>query len=93
MKEVDRMKFGEIIRARELFRAYQELYEENNKLATSGRMFGLRMKELGMTQKQTVEAGTNRTLRFRAKGLILEQGLLSPYPLLDQIIYKAIRYT
>jgi putative DNA primase/helicase len=34
---------------------YQEWCEENNELATSERMFGLRMKELGMAQKRTSE--------------------------------------
>ena len=43
------------IRARELFRVYQEWCSENNELGTSERMFGLRMKELGMTQKRTAE--------------------------------------
>jgi putative DNA primase/helicase len=44
------------IRARELFKAYQEWCTENNEQATSERMFGLRMKELGMSQKRTAEA-------------------------------------
>jgi putative DNA primase/helicase len=44
------------IRARELFRAYQEWCVENNEQATSERMFGLRMKELGMAQKRTAES-------------------------------------
>ena len=43
------------IRARELFRVYQEWCTENNELGTSERMFGLRMKELGMVQKRTAE--------------------------------------
>ena len=43
------------IRARELFRVYQEWCLENNELGTSERMFGLRMKELGMAQKRTAE--------------------------------------
>jgi len=49
-------KPGAIIRARGLFRVYQEWCEENNEMATSERMFGLRMKELGMVQKRTAEA-------------------------------------
>jgi putative DNA primase/helicase len=44
------------IRARELFRAYQEWCEENNELATSERMFGIRMKELGISQKRAADA-------------------------------------
>jgi putative DNA primase/helicase len=43
------------IRARELFRVYQDWCAENNELGMSERMFGLRMKELGMTQKRTAE--------------------------------------
>jgi len=43
------------IRARELFRVYQEWCGENNELATSERMFGLRMKELGMAQKRAAD--------------------------------------
>ena len=43
------------IRARELFRVYQEWCAENNEQGTSERMFGLRMKELGMAQKRTAE--------------------------------------
>jgi putative DNA primase/helicase len=39
-----------------LFKAYQEWCTENNEQATSERMFGLRMKELGMSQKRTAEA-------------------------------------
>jgi putative DNA primase/helicase len=49
-------KPGAAIRARELFRVYQDWCEENNEMATSERMFGVRMKELGMVQKRTSEA-------------------------------------
>jgi putative DNA primase/helicase len=44
------------IRARELFHAYQDWCDENNEQATSERMFGVRMKELGMTQKRAADA-------------------------------------
>jgi putative DNA primase/helicase len=44
------------IRARELFRAYQEWCADCNEQATSERMFGVRMKELGISQKRTAEA-------------------------------------
>jgi putative DNA primase/helicase len=47
---------GAAIRARELFQTYQDWCEENNEMATSERMFGLRLKELGMVQKRTSEA-------------------------------------
>jgi putative DNA primase/helicase len=44
------------IRARELFRAYQDWCADSNEQAISERMFGVRMKELGITQKRTAEA-------------------------------------
>jgi putative DNA primase/helicase len=40
------------IKARELFRVYQEWCEENNEHASSERIFGLRLKELGVEQKR-----------------------------------------
>ena len=49
-------KPGAAVRARELFRVYQKWCEENNEQATSERMFGMRMKELGMVQKRTADA-------------------------------------
>jgi putative DNA primase/helicase len=55
IKERCVQKPGEAIKARELFRVYQEWCEENNEMATSERMFGLRMKELGMTQKRAAD--------------------------------------
>jgi putative DNA primase/helicase len=47
---------GAAIRTRELFQVYQGWCEENNEMATSERIFGLRLKELGMVQKRTAEA-------------------------------------
>jgi putative DNA primase/helicase len=47
---------GAAIRARELFQVYQDWCDENNEMATSERMFGIRLKELGMVQKRTSEA-------------------------------------
>jgi putative DNA primase/helicase len=44
IKERCVQKTGTMIRARELFRVYQEWCDENNELATSERMFGLRMR-------------------------------------------------
>jgi putative DNA primase/helicase len=44
---------GAAVRARELFRVYQQWCEENNEMATSERMFGLRLKELGVGQKRS----------------------------------------
>lgn len=56
IKERCVQKPGIMVRARELFQAYQDWCDENNELATSERMFGMRMKELGMAQKRTSEA-------------------------------------
>ncbi|MDR1252239.1 MAG: hypothetical protein LBK62_08730, partial [Treponema sp.] len=47
---------GAAIRARELFQVYQDWCDENNEQATSERIFGLRLKELGLVQKRTSEA-------------------------------------
>jgi putative DNA primase/helicase len=43
---------GCTIRARELFKVYQGWCEENNEHACSERFLGLRLKELGITQKR-----------------------------------------
>jgi putative DNA primase/helicase len=43
---------GCTIRARELFKVYQDWCEENNEHACSERFLGLRLKELGITQKR-----------------------------------------
>jgi putative DNA primase/helicase len=56
LKECCVQKQGAAIRARELFQAYQDWCDENNEMATSERVFGIRIKELGMTQKRTSEA-------------------------------------
>jgi putative DNA primase/helicase len=56
LKECCVQRPGVAIRARELFQAYQDWCDENNEMATSERMFGLRLKELGMVQKRTSEA-------------------------------------
>jgi putative DNA primase/helicase len=40
------------IRARELFKCYQDWCDENNKHAVSERFLGLRLKELGLEQKR-----------------------------------------
>ena len=44
------------IRARELFNAYQEWCDENNEHAISMRLFGMRLKELGIPQKRAADA-------------------------------------
>jgi putative DNA primase/helicase len=47
---------GYSIRARELFRAYQEWCEENNEHACSERFLSLRLKDLGIERTRTAEA-------------------------------------
>jgi putative DNA primase/helicase len=43
---------GAQIRARELFKVYQDWCDENNERACSERFFGLRLKELALEQKR-----------------------------------------
>jgi putative DNA primase/helicase len=45
-------KTGVSIRARELFKCYQDWCDENNERACSERFFGLRLKEIGIEQKR-----------------------------------------
>jgi putative DNA primase/helicase len=45
-------KPGVSIRARELFKCYQDWCDENNERACSERFFGLRLKEIGIEQKR-----------------------------------------
>ena len=45
-------KPGVCIRARELFKCYQDWCEENNERACSERFFGLMLKEIGIEQKR-----------------------------------------
>ena len=52
LKERCEHKQGATIRARELFKAYQDWCNENNEHASSERFFGLRLKELGQEQKR-----------------------------------------
>jgi putative DNA primase/helicase len=47
---------GISVRARELFKAYQEWCEENNEHACSERFLALRLKELGLERFRTAEA-------------------------------------
>lgn len=47
---------GVTIRARELFRSYQEWCEEANERALSERFFGMRLEELGLERTRTQEA-------------------------------------
>jgi putative DNA primase/helicase len=56
IKECCIQSSGVSIRARELFRAYQEWCEENNEHACSERFLSLRLKELGLERSRTAEA-------------------------------------
>jgi putative DNA primase/helicase len=44
------------VRIRELFKTYQDWCEDNNEHASSERLFGMRIKELGYKQGRTAEA-------------------------------------
>ena len=46
------LKAGVSIRARDLFKCYQDWCDENNERACSERFFGLRLKEIGIDQKR-----------------------------------------
>jgi putative DNA primase/helicase len=52
IKERCEQKPGLEIRARELFKCYQDWCEENNEHAVSERFLGLRLKELGLGQRR-----------------------------------------
>jgi putative DNA primase/helicase len=56
IKECCIQSVGVSIRARELFRAYQEWCEENNEHACSERFLALRLKELGLERSRSSEA-------------------------------------
>jgi putative DNA primase/helicase len=56
IKDRCEQKPGVQIRARELFKCYQDWCEENNEHACTEKFFGLRLKELGIVQKRTSEA-------------------------------------
>jgi hypothetical protein len=45
-----------VIRVWKLFQVCQDWYDENKEMAIRDRMFGIRMKDLGMVQNQTSEA-------------------------------------
>jgi len=53
IKERCEQKPGLEIRARELFRCYQDWCEESNEHAVSERFLGLRLKELGLEQRRS----------------------------------------
>jgi putative DNA primase/helicase len=52
IKDRCEQKPGVQIRARELFKCYQDWCEENNEHGCTETFFGLRLKELGIAQKR-----------------------------------------
>jgi putative DNA primase/helicase len=58
---------GVSIRARELFKAYQEWCEENNEHACSERFLASRLKELGLERSRTSEARYWKGIMLKAK--------------------------
>jgi putative DNA primase/helicase len=59
---------GVSIRARELFKVYQDWCEDNNEHACSERFFGLRLKELGFEQKRSNDGRYWQDIYIRADG-------------------------
>jgi putative DNA primase/helicase len=57
------------IRARELFKCYQDWCEENNEHACSERFFGLKLKELGLEQKRFGDGRYWQGLGIKADGV------------------------
>jgi putative DNA primase/helicase len=60
-------KPGPTIRARELFKCYQEWCGENNEHACSERFLGLRLKELGLEQKRLTDGRYWQGIALRAE--------------------------
>ncbi|MCL2441077.1 MAG: phage/plasmid primase, P4 family [Treponema sp.] len=57
---------GVAIKARELFKCYQDWCEENNERAVSERFFGLRLKEIGIDQKRSNDGRYWQNIHLRA---------------------------
>jgi len=55
LKDRCSMAEGAAVRARELFKCYQDWCDDNNERACSERLFGLRLKELGIAQKRCMD--------------------------------------
>jgi putative DNA primase/helicase len=54
------------IKARELFKCYQDWCDENNERASNERFFGLRLKELGFEQKRSGDGRYWLAIHLRA---------------------------
>jgi putative DNA primase/helicase len=68
LKEQCIQKQGASIRARELFKCYQDWCDENNERACSERFLGLRLKELGLEQKRSNDGRYWQGIGIRASG-------------------------
>jgi putative DNA primase/helicase len=58
---------GSSIRARELFKCYQDWCDENNEHACSERFLGLRLKELGLEQKRLSDGRYWKGIRVKSQ--------------------------
>jgi putative DNA primase/helicase len=67
MKECCVQGPGCTVRARELFKAYQEWCDENNERAGSERFIAARLKELGLERSRTAEARYWNNIMLKAK--------------------------
>ena len=67
IKDRCEIKGGASIRARELFKVYQDWCEENNEKACSERFFGLKLKEIGVRQTRSADGRHWQGLAVRAQ--------------------------
>jgi putative DNA primase/helicase len=58
---------GLSVRARELFKAYQDWCEDNNEHAIAERFLAMRLKELGLEKGRTAEARYWRGIMMKAE--------------------------
>jgi putative DNA primase/helicase len=67
LKECCTHETGASIRARELFKCYQDWCDENNEHAVSERILGLRLKELGLEQKRLSDGRYWKGVKVRSQ--------------------------
>jgi phage/plasmid-associated DNA primase len=66
---------GNFIRARELFKCYQDWCDDNNERACSERFLGLRLKELGLEQKRLSDGRSWKGINVKSQpGQIFYRG-------------------
>ena len=58
---------GMSVRARELFKCYQDWCGENNEHAVNERFFGLRLKELGLEQRRSNDGRYRQGVQVKAR--------------------------